>query len=96
MSAGADTEVCGNFLFVRCTAECVLEVGDRVLNGASTCPHRTWNPVERAQAVENRPTDARHRVGLELHTVVGVEFVDGVHQTEHTRAHEVGRVDRLR
>jgi hypothetical protein len=86
----------GNFFFVRGTTECVLEVGDRVLHRARPRANRTGHPVERPQAVEDRTADARHGVRLELHAMIGIEFVDCVHQPEHARAHEIGRVDRLR
>ena len=51
------------------------------------------DPVLRAQLVEDRALDARHRVALEARAAAGVEPVDGLEQPEHPGLHEVGGID---
>ena len=91
-----DVEMAGDFVFGWCTTECVLELGDCALHRTRPGAHRPRYPGEGPQAVEDRTADARHGVRLELHSMIGVEFVDRIHETKDAGAHEIGGVDRLR
>src|SRR5207244_3667578 len=55
--------------------------------------HRARHPVERAQLVDDRALDARHRVRLELDVASGVVALDGADQPEQPVRDEIALVD---
>jgi len=73
-----------------------LELGERLLDRADLRSHRSGNPVDRAELVEDRSLDAADRIGLELEASAGLELVDGVDQPEHPVADQIGLLHVLR
>ena len=83
----------GDLLVGRRSAEPRLELADRALDLPRPRAHRARHPVERPQLVDDRPADARDRVGLELDVAVGIEAVDRADQSEQPVRDEVAVVD---
>ena len=69
--------------------ELLLERGDRALDLPRARADRARNPVERAQLVDDRAADARHREGLELDLAVGVEALDRADEAEQPVRDEI-------
>ncbi len=92
-SSGGDAELVGDLLVGRGAVELPLELADRPLDVAGARPHRARHPVERAQLVDDRALDPRHRVRLELDLAVRVEALDRADQAEQAVRDEVALVD---
>ena len=73
--------------------ELLLERCDRALDLPRARANRARHPVERAQLVDDRAADARHREGLELDLAAGVEALDRADQPEEAVRDEVLLVD---
>jgi hypothetical protein len=73
--------------------EPVLEQRVRLLDLARAGTDRARDPVERAQLVDDRALDARHREGLELDLAARVEALDRGDQAEQAVGDEVGLLD---
>src|SRR5215208_6174339 len=71
-----------HLLVGRCAVELVLELGVRLLDLARARANRARDPVERAQLVDDRALDARHREGLELDLPARIEALDRRNQAE--------------
>jgi hypothetical protein len=70
-----------------------LEFLERGLHFASAAAHRARYPVERTQSVEHGSANARHREGLEFHTPLGIEALDGIDEAKHAGTDQVARID---
>jgi hypothetical protein len=86
-------ELLRDLLIRRRTHELLLEDGDRALDLTCAGPDRARHPVERAQLVDDRSADARHREGLELDLAARVESLDRADQAEKAIRDEVLLVD---
>ena len=75
--------------FLRRSSEPVFEIGERAVDLARLGAGRTRHPVERAQFVEDRSPDARHSIGFEFHSTVGVEVLEGFYQSDDACVYEV-------
>ncbi len=82
----------GDLLVGRRPGELRLEVADRALDLTRPRPHRARHPVERSQLVDDRATDPRDRIRLELDVALRVVAVDRTHQAEQAVGDEVGLV----
>jgi hypothetical protein len=69
---------------------------DRLLDRTALAAQLARAPVERAQAVENRPADAELRIAAELHLLLRIELGESVQQPDYARRHEVFDIDVLR
>jgi hypothetical protein len=57
------------------------------------CSSASWNPVQRAQLVDDRALDAGDRVGLELDLALELEALDRGDQPAEAVGDEVGLLD---
>ena len=88
-SVFGDAELLRDLLVRRCAVQLLLERGDRTLDLARAGADGAWNPVERAELVDDRPADSCHREGLELDLPVGIEALDRADQPEEPVRHEI-------
>jgi hypothetical protein len=74
-------------------AQALLHLAIGALETPALLAHAARYPVERAQLVEDRALDAKLGVGLELAILLGIVFLDRVHQADDTGVVQVVQVD---
>jgi len=75
--------------------ELLLDLSGRILDGPGLAPYRAWDPVRGPHLIDDRAPDTRPRIGLELESPLGFEFLNRVDETEHPIRDEVGEFDRV-
>ena len=86
-------ELLRDLLVRRRSHQLLLERCDRTLDLPRSRANRARHPVQRAQLVDDRAADARHRERLELDLATRVEALDRADQPEQPVRHEILLVD---
>ena len=71
----------------------MLEFVERTLDLAGSRSHRSGDPVERPELVEDGALDPVHRIGLELDVAFRFELIDGVDEPKHSVRDQVRLFD---